>query len=135
MPAARVAFTLETEVRGRSLSTVAALLLGLLLSGCGNNAILDPAPLSSFLDLRVENDTGMTVKISDCWLSGCQPGFGDTLAPDSDREEADWLNESGGVAVVAVSRSGFLVGCLRVRYRKGEEHAVAHVSDAGACPR
>ena len=114
-----------------------ALCLSLLLGGCGNTAILDPAPLGSFLDLHVKNDTAKTVTIADCWGSRCKrdvgSGFSDTLSPHGQRDEAAWLNATAGVARVRVSSAGRTLGCVIVRYRKGQEHATALVSEAASC--
>jgi hypothetical protein len=122
----------------RTLRTLApvAMSVGLMVSGCSNNAVFDLAPLGSFFDLRVENDTGDTVTISDCWGSKCQHsggGFNDTLRPGAEREEAAWLNATPGVAAVRISRREATVGCLRLHYRKGQEHGQARVSEAAQC--
>jgi hypothetical protein len=120
----------------RSLAVVGTVCIWLLVTGCSNNAVFDLAPLGSFLDLRVENDTGDTVAITDCSASKCHRnggGFNDTLKAYAAREEAAWLNATPGVAAVRVSRDGATIGCFRVRYRKGQQHATARVSEAAPC--
>ena len=120
----------------RTLACVATVSIGLLASGCTNNAVLDLAPLASFLDLRIENDTGGTVAISDCWGLKCQRsggGFNDTLKPGAEREEAAWLNATAGVAAIRVTSADGGVRCLVVGYRKGQQHATRRVSQATSC--
>lgn len=116
---------------------VAALCSSLLLGGCGNTAVLDPASLGNFLDLQVKNDTAKTVTIADCWGSRCTrdvgSGFSDTLSPHGERDEAAWLNATAGIARVRVSSAGKTLGCFIVPYRKGQEHATALVSQATSC--
>lgn len=108
---------------------------GLLLAGCGSNAVLDPAPLGSFYDLRVENDSDATVTIRPCWGSRCQhpDGIKDTLKPGAHRNEALWGNATPGLAAMQISRDGTTVGCLRLRYRKEQTHGQARVSEASPC--
>lgn len=124
-------------MRVRCLSGYLAVAAGLLLGGCGNTAVLDPATLGSFLDVQVKNDTAKTVTIADCWGSHCTrdvgSGFNDTLSPHSQREEAAWLNATAGVARVRVASAGKSLGCFIVPYRKGQEHATAFVSEADSC--
>lgn len=116
---------------------VAALCLSLLLGACGNTGVVDLAPLGTFLDLHVKNDTAKTVTIADCWGSRCTrdvgSGFNDRLRPHGQRDEAAWLNATAGVARVRVSSAGKTLGCFIVRYRKGQEHATALVSEAASC--
>ena len=110
----------------RRLLPAAAASVTLLLAGCGNGAVLDPAALSNFLDLQVKNDTNKTVTIASL-------GFRDTLDARSARDEAAWLNARPGVAHVRVSSGGRTIGCLTIRYRKGQQHATALVSTAVPC--
>ena len=90
--------------------------------------MFDPAALSNFLDLHVKNDTGRAVTISAL-------GFRDTLDAGKARDEAAWLNATAGVARVRVSSRDETVGCLRIRYRKDQQHATALVSTATPCSR
>jgi len=47
--------------------------------------------------------------------------------------EYGWRNTHPGVAVVRVLSRGKTLGCLKVHYRKGQEHATALVSAAAPC--
>lgn len=110
---------------GRLLSVVVAS-IAVFLAGCGSAAVLDLAPLSDFVDLHVKNDTGRAVTIAGL-------GFRDRLGPESARDEAAWRNSSSGVARIRVLSSGRTLGCLAIRYRKGQQHATALVSAAAPC--
>jgi hypothetical protein len=88
--------------------------------------VLDPASLSNFLDLHVKNDTGRAVTIAGL-------GFRDALDAGGARDQAAWLNDTGGVARVRVLSGGRTLGCLTIRYRKGQQHATALVSGALPC--
>jgi hypothetical protein len=108
---------------------------GLFFSGCGGNAVLDLAPLSDFYDLRVQNDTASEVTVGPCWGSKCQhlDGIKTTLRPGAHRDMAFWGNETSGLAALQISRDGTAVGCLYLRYRKGQTHGQAQVSAASPC--
>ena len=97
----------------------------------------DIAPLSSFLNLRVVNDTSASVKIEPCPNLHCQASgrdLVDSLAPGRSRQEAAWPNDLAGVAVVRVTQpSGAVIGCLRLPYRKGQKNAQILVSAASPC--
>jgi hypothetical protein len=112
------------------------IVLGLLLAGCGNTAVLDVAPLGSFLDMHVVNDTDATVTIAACWGHDCARvggGFKDTLKPHSNRDVAGWLNATAGIAAIRITSAGGGVSCLAVRYSKGQQHATRRVSEATPC--
>jgi hypothetical protein len=120
----------------RVFAVVLAPLVGLLLMGCGDAAVLDLAPLGSFLDMHVVNDTNATVTIADCWGHDCArtgDGFDDTLKPQSERDEAAWLNATSGVAAIRVTSASGAVRCLAVSYRRGQQHATRRVSQATPC--
>jgi hypothetical protein len=115
---------------------VVATVVGLLLAGCGNSAVLDLAPLEDFLDMRVVNDTAATVTIADCWGHNCARtggGFDDTLNPYSERDEAAWANATSGVAAIRVTSARGGVSCLAVSFTKGQLHATRRVSEATPC--
>ena len=115
---------------GAVLSAVAA------LSACGQTAVVDQAPLGSFFDLRIVNDTTGTVQVTACFRAACRkPLASDTIKPGAYRDEAAWLNASGGVAFVRVAFGGAQLRCFAEPYRKGQEHGVIHISAARACQR
>lgn len=94
----------------------------------------DIAPIGSFFDLTVVNDTSSSVRIDPCVDRRCQnrDHLDDTLKPGAARDEAAWLNDQSGVASVAVfTTSG--ERCLHVRYPRGERTARAYVSQAAEC--
>lgn len=106
------------------LLAVTTALLTLLLAGCS----LDFAALSNFLDLHVVNNTRRTVTFIVPYQD-----VHDRVAPGHARDEAAWRNAQAGVALVRVASGGTTLGCLRVRYRKGQQHATVLVSDAKRC--
>jgi hypothetical protein len=87
--------------------------------------------------MHVKNNTGRVVTIADCGGSECTTGVGtgfrDTLVAGGARDEADWLNAQPGIAHVRVSSEDRTIGCLKIRYRKGQQHATALVSSAMPC--
>ena len=88
--------------------------------------MLDPSSLSNFLDLHVKNNTGRAVTIAGL-------GFRDKLDTGRARDEAAWLNDTTGVARVRVLNDRRALGCLTIRYRKGQQHATVLVSRAVPC--
>jgi hypothetical protein len=120
------------------LNLALCLMAAMGVAGCStNHAVLDPASLSSFLDLRTINDTASTVNVQGCWDAHCRDTsnmLSNDVGPGASSEQAFWNSvESGGIAVVRISRGNVVTGCLVVRYAKGQEHATARVSDAHSC--
>lgn len=99
---------------------------------------VDPAPLSEFFDLTVVNDTGHSLRFQPCWDVRCTDTTGmpiDTLAPGASRRTAPWSNSVGGTVglrEIALD-SGKVVGCLTIRFKKGQENGTAALSLARPC--
>src|SRR5437660_1412215 len=94
------------------------------LAGCG----LHRVPDSSFLDLHVKNNTRPTVILV---IPG-NPG-NQRLYNGEGVYWSAWRNDKPGVALVRVVSGGKILGCLKVPYRKGQDHAPALVSAATLC--
>lgn len=111
---------------------VAVVMVG---SACG--AALDLSALSNFLTLRVVNDTSRTVTIEPCPDRHCRPHGHDlveSIAPGQSARIATWLNNMPGLATVRVATTdGGLLGCLRVRYLRGQTNARVRVSTVIRC--
>ena len=59
----------------------------------------------------------------------------DRVAPGHSRDEAAWLNDHPGAALVRIDSGRGTLGCLSARYRRGQQHAAVVVSDVKPCPR
>jgi hypothetical protein len=110
--------------------------LVLLSVGCASHAILDPAPLSDFVDVRVINDTAQTVAVTGCWDRHCHDTKGmptDSIQPSRHRDEALWNNSDPGVGAVRLRGDGSTLGCVTFRWHRGQEHATLSASQALPC--
>ena len=109
-------------MKGRSFSLT--LLAVAVLAGCGLHHVRD----SSYLDLHVKNNTRPTVTLVTPGVPGKQ-----RLYNGQGVYWSAWRNDKAGVALVRVVSGGKTVGCLKIHYRKGQEHATALVSAATPC--
>lgn len=107
------------------LLAVTVALLTLLLAGCGLHHVAN----SSFLTLHVKNNTPPTVTLVDVGI----PGSNQRLYNGEGVYDSSWRNDHPGVALVRVISGGKTLGCLKVHYRKGQQHATALVSQAKPC--
>jgi hypothetical protein len=108
-----------------ALTTGTALAVIVALAGCGLHHVAN----SSFLDLHVKNNTRPTVTL-------VFPGIHASsmrLYNGQGVYEYGWRNNKPGVAVVRVVSGAKTLGCLKVHYRKGQQHATALVSAATPC--
>jgi hypothetical protein len=110
---------------GVALTTATALAVTMTLAGCSLHHSVDT---SSLLDLHVKNNTRPTVTLE---IPG-KPG-NQRLSNGQGVYWSAWRNDKPGVAVVRVHSGDKTLGCLKVRYRKGQEHATALVSAATPC--
>jgi hypothetical protein len=106
------------------LTTATALAVTVALAGSGLHRVRN----SSFFDLRVGNNTRPTVTLVVPGEPGNQRLYNGEWVYLS-----AWRNDQPGVAVVRVVSGGKTIGCLKVRYRKGQEHATVRVSAASPC--
>lgn len=110
-----------------ALTTGTALAVTVALAGCGLHHSVDT---SSMLTLHVNNTPGRVTLVypgtsaSNDHLYNGQGIYVSTAA---------WRNDQSGVATVRVLSGGKTLGCLKVHYRKGQEHATALVSAATPC--
>lgn len=109
----------------RFLTTATALGVTVALAGCG----LHRVPDSSYLDLHVKNNTRSTVTLVNPRL----PGDDQRLYNGEGVYWSAWRNDNPGVALLRVVSGHKTLGCLKVHYRKGQEHATALVSAATPC--
>jgi hypothetical protein len=97
----------------------------------------DFTPISAFFDVQVNNNTSRPVTIADCYGRDCKSGIGvsfrDTLDPWTGRGEAAWNNDTGGLAEIRVSSGTKTIGCFKIRFRKGQQHATVNVTSAMPC--
>lgn len=107
-----------------ALTTATALAVSMALAGCG----LHRVPDSSFLDLHVRNNTRPTVTLVIPGIPG-----NDRLYNEEGIYESAWRNNQPGIALVRIVSGRKTLGCLKVHYRKGQEHATALVSAATPC--
>lgn len=107
-----------------ALTTATALAVTVALAGCGLHRVRD----SSFLDLHVKNNTRPTVTLVVPGVPGNQ-----RLYNGEGVYWSGWRNDKPGVTLVRVMSGGKTLGCLKVHYRKGQEHATALVSAATPC--
>ncbi len=106
-----------------AIATVPAVTMA--LAGCSLHHSVDT---SSFLDLHVKNNTRPTVTLVIPGKPGSQ-----RLYNGEGVYWSAWRNDQPGVALVRVVSGGKTLGCLKVHYRKGQEHATALVSAATPC--
>jgi hypothetical protein len=104
------------------------------LAGCSNVAYLDQSPIRNYVVVTIENDSGSSVKVTECYARRCRdhdPTY--SIRAGGRRDEAA-NNAQAGTAIFRVA-SGDTVRCLRMRYVEGQEHhAPLKVSAAGRCP-
>ena len=105
-----------------------ALAAAMALAGCSLHHSVDT---SSLLTLRVKNNTPGRVTLVYPGTSASNDhlynGQGIYVSMSA------WRNDQPGVALVRVVSGGKTLGCLKVHYRKGQEHATALVSAATPC--
>jgi hypothetical protein len=107
------------------LTTSTGLAATVVLAGCGGG----PVPLSSFFKLHVRNDTRRTVTL-------VFPGHGDPDRMSKGTGVDVYVprrKDRPGVVLVRVISGRKTLGCLKVPYRKGQQHATALVSAAARC--
>lgn len=111
-----------------ALTTPTALAVTLALAGCNLHHSVDT---SSLLTLHVKNNTPGTVTLE---YPGT-PASNDHLYNGQGIyvSMSAWGNDQPGVALVRLVSGGKSLGCLRVHYSKGQEHATALVSPATSC--
>jgi hypothetical protein len=110
-----------------ALTAASALAVTLALAGCGLHHVRN----SSFLALHVRNNTRSTVTLVIPGIPGSDVlAKGEGIFYEGGR---GWRNDRPGVAVVRVVSGGKTLGCLKVPYRKGQEHAFALVTAATGC--
>ena len=127
-------------IRGNAgVASVAGILccLAVTFAGCSSQPLLDPASPSSFFDLRTINDTSATVSLQACTDVHCRDrpfGVTDVASPGSSVDQGYWNDvAAGGVAAVRISRGVSVVGCVGVRFVRGQRRAVVFVSRAHPC--
>jgi hypothetical protein len=104
--------------------TTAALAVTVALAGCGGRL-----RASSFFDLHVKNNTRPTVTLVNPRI----PGDTQRFYNGEGVYWSGWRNDKPGVALLRVMIGGKTLGCLKVHYREGQEHAVVLVSAATPC--
>jgi hypothetical protein len=108
----------------RLLHTATALAaVSLALVACGGG----PVSLSSFFKLHVRNDTRRTVTLV------LPVGSPERLAREQGIDIYARRKSQSGVILVRVVSGRKTVGCLKVHYRKGQDHRFVPVSAATPC--
>jgi hypothetical protein len=108
-------------------------LIGALCSACGGQPIFEPA--SSFIDVRIVNDSTARVNVAGCFNLLCtNHDVTDTLSPGAVVDQAVFSNYTAGVARYRATDRFGRSKCAQIRFHAHEPQATLYVTDMSSCP-
>ena len=104
-----------------------------LLAGCG--PAFEQSPIENFVVVRIKNNSMREISVHACYSRDCRRhDVTDSIAPGRSAEQA-FNNGVGGVIIFEIRSKGHRVGCIRLRTRVGQRHAVVAASRAHPCTK